>query len=148
MKKIFVCSPYHPIAESEAEKKAELEENIYRAKMACRLISACGLMPLAPHLYFTTILDDDQKAERERGIQMGLEWLNEATEVWVFGNQVTKGMTLEIKRAQELSKPVRNMPEPTKLLGMLIKTIAEKYGLRDCKNGAQPDAAESEDNNG
>lgn len=86
MKKIFVCSPYHPIAESEAGKKAELEENIYRAKMACRLISACGLMPLAPHLYFTAILDDDQKAERERGIQMGLEWLNEATEVWVFGN--------------------------------------------------------------
>ena len=71
MKKIFVCSPYQPVSESEAGKKAELEENIYRAKMACRLIAVCGLMPLAPHLYFTAILDDDQKAERERGIQMG-----------------------------------------------------------------------------
>ena len=79
---------------------------------------------------------------------MGLEWLNEATEVWVFGNRITKGMTLEIERAQELSKPVRNLPEPTKLLGMLIKTIAEKYGLDDYKNEAQPDAAESEEHNG
>lgn len=103
---------------------------------------------MAPHLYFTAILDDDQKEERERGIQMGLAWLEEATEVWVFGDRITKGMALEIERAKELSKPVRNMPEPTKLLGMLIKTIAEKYGLNDCKNEAQPDAAESEDNNG
>ena len=148
MKKIFVCSPYQPVSESEAGKKAELEENIYRAKMACRLIAACGLMPLATHLYFTAILDDDQKAERERGIQMGLSWLEEAAEVWVFGNRITKGMALEIERAQELSKPVRNMPEPTKLLGMLIKSIAEKYGLSDCKNEEQPDAAESEEDNG
>lgn len=77
---------------------------------------------------------------------MGLEWLNEATEVWVFGSRITKGMTLEIERAQELSEPIRNMPEPTKLLGMLIKTIAEKYGLNDDGNKAQQDAAESEDN--
>lgn len=148
MKKIFVCSPYQPVSESEAGKKAELEENIYRAKMACRLIAVCGLMPLAPHLYFTAILDDDQKAERERGIQMGLSWLEEAAEVWVFGNRITKGMTLEIERAQELSKPIRNMPEPTKLLGMLIKSIAEKYSLSDCKNEEQPDAAESEEDYG
>lgn len=49
---------------------------------------------------------------------------------------------------QLLSKPVRNMPEPTKLLGMLIKSIAEKYGLSDCKNEEQPDAAESEEDYG
>lgn len=47
-----------------------------------------------------------------------------------------------------MSKPIRNMPEPTKLLGMLIKSIAEKYGLSDCKNEEQPDAAESEEDYG
>ena len=72
MKKIFVCSPYHPVSESEAGKKAELEENIYRAKMACRLISACGLMPLAPHLYFTAILDDDQRQNESVAFRWGL----------------------------------------------------------------------------
>lgn len=31
-KKIFVCSPYRPLSESEESRKAELEFNIHRAK--------------------------------------------------------------------------------------------------------------------
>lgn len=122
-KKIFVCSPYRPLAETEESRKAELESNLHRAKTACRILTTLGFMPLAPHLYFTTFLEDEVKRERENGIRLGLQWLEEADEVWVFGDTISEGMAVEIARAKELDKPVRNLPEPSRMVELLIKGI-------------------------
>ena len=99
-KKIFVCSPYRPLAETEESRKVELESNIHRAKTACRILTTLGFMPLAPHIYFTTFLKDEEKRERENGIRLGLQWLEEADEVWVFGDTISEGMAVEIARAR------------------------------------------------
>lgn len=72
-KKIFVCSPYRPLAETEESRKVELESNLHRAKTACRILTTLGFMPLAPHLYFTTFLKDEEKRERENGIRLVLK---------------------------------------------------------------------------
>ena len=140
-KKIFVCSPYRPLAETEESRKVELESNIHRAKTACRILTTLGFMPLAPHLYFTTFLEDEVKRERENGIRLGLQWLEEADEVWVFGDAISEGMAVEIARAKELDKPVRNLPEPRRMVELLIKGISAGYK-------GQHKAAESESNNG
>ena len=140
-KKIFVCSPYRPLAETEESRKVELESNIHRAKTACRILTTLGFMPLAPHLYFTTFLEDGVKRERENGIRLGLQWLEEADEVWVFGDTISEGMGVEIARAKELAKPVRNLPEPSRMVELLIKGISAGYK-------GQHNAAESESNNG
>ena len=140
-KKIFVCSPYRPLAETEESRKVELESNLHRAKTACRILTTLGFMPLAPHLYFTTFLKDEEKRERENGIRLGLQWLEEADELWVFGNTISEGMAVEIARAKELAKPVRNLPEPSRMVELLIKGISAGYK-------GQHKAAESESNNG
>lgn len=140
-KKIFVCSPYRPLAETEESQKVELESNLHRAKTACRILISLGFMPLAPHLYFTTFLEDEVKRERENGIRLGLQWLEEADEVWVFGDTISEGMAVEIARAKELNKPVRNLPEPSRMVELLIKGISAGYK-------GQQKAAESESNNG
>ena len=140
-KTIFVCSPYRPLSETEESRKAELESNIHRAKTACRILTTLGFMPLAPHLYFTTFLKDEEKREREDGIRLGLQWLEEADEVWVFGDTISEGMAVEIARAKELAKPVRNLPEPSRMVELLIKGISAGYK-------GQHKAAESESNNG
>ena len=140
-KTIFVCSPYRPLSETEESRKAELESNIHRAKTACRILTTLGFMPLAPHLYFTTFLKDEEKREREDGIRLGLQWLEEADEVWVFGDTISEGMAVEIARAKELAKPVRNLPEPSRMVELLIKGISAGYQ-------GQRNAAESESNNG
>ena len=67
-RKIFVCSPYRPTSQDEKCRKDELEANIRRAKMACRILSTLGFLPLAPHLYFTQFLKDEEKQERNTGI--------------------------------------------------------------------------------
>ena len=140
-KKIFVCSPYRPLAETEESRKVELESNLHRAKTACRILTTLGFMPLAPHLYFTTFLEDEVKRERENGIRLGLRWLEEADELWVFGDTISEGMAVEIARAKELAKPVRNLPEPSRMVELLIKGISAGYK-------GQHNAAESESNNG
>ena len=140
-KKIFVCSPYRPLAVTEESRKVELESNLHRAKTACRILTTLGFMPLAPHLYFTTFLEDGVKRERENGIRLGFQWLEEADEVWVFGDTISEGMAVEIARAKALDKPVRNLPEPSRMVELLIKGISAGYK-------GQHNAAESESNNG
>ena len=72
MKYVFICSPYRPVGE---DPETELRKNIDQAKRACRLAVSRGLIPLAPHLYFTQFLDDNDPQERKFGQQAGKEWM-------------------------------------------------------------------------
>ncbi len=51
-KKIYVCSLYRPISESEESRKTELEANTQSARKARRILMIIGYLPLAPRLYF------------------------------------------------------------------------------------------------
>ena len=87
------------------------------------------------------------------GAKLGMHWLEEADELWVFGNTISEGMATEIEKAHELNKPVRNLPEPGRVVELLLKSISEQYHvpLDDMKaenSNGQQEAAESEENNG
>ena len=81
-KKVYVCSPFRPMAASVADKAEEQRSNIERALKACRILAMMGIQPLAPHLYFTQFLKDEDAQERATGIRFGMEWLEAADEVW------------------------------------------------------------------
>lgn len=66
-----------------------------------------GMLPLAPHLYFTQILDDDQPDDRRMGMAMGREWLDEADEMWLVGSKVTEGMRQELEYARMRNIPIK-----------------------------------------
>lgn len=61
---VFVCSPYRPQSKDPVIAKDQLASNVDRAKMACQLLVKLGYLPLAPHLYFTSFLDDSVAKER------------------------------------------------------------------------------------
>ena len=108
-----------------------------------------GVLPLAPHLYFTQFLKDEDAQERATGIRFGMEWLEAADEVWVFGETISEGMAAEIKRAHELKKPVCNLPEPGRMVALLLKRLSEQYHIpMEDKTKEQQEAAESEEDNG
>ena len=67
-------------------------------------------MPIASHLLYPQILDDNKPAERELGLSFGLALLQMCDEVWVFG-KVTKGMAGEIEEAKRLKKQIRYFEE-------------------------------------
>lgn len=104
---VFICSPYRPVSFCPEELEAELAENVHFAKIACRMALDEGYVPMAPHLYFTQFLNDSEEDERETGIAMGLAWLEDCAEVWVFGDRITSGMAREIACANDIGIPIK-----------------------------------------
>lgn len=73
-----------------------------------------GNLPIAPHLYFTQFLGEDNK-ERDLGILMGLELMELCDEVWVFGETISEGMRREIEYAKLIHKPIYFMGKTFRL---------------------------------
>ncbi|HHW91071.1 MAG TPA: DUF3310 domain-containing protein [Firmicutes bacterium] len=94
---IYVCSPF----------RGEVEQNIKRAIGYCRYIYSQGGIPLAPHIIFTTFLDDEIAEERKTGMEMGLELLSKCDELWAFGDRLSEGMEKEIAEAERLGLRVK-----------------------------------------
>lgn len=93
IQKIYICSPL---------------SNINKAKEYCKFVVAkMKAMPVCPHIYFAQFLDDNNKLEREIGIDFGLRLLPECDRVIVFDNNgISKGMKKEIELANRLNIPV------------------------------------------
>lgn len=97
---VFICSPY----------AGETEKNIVKACEYCKFAVSENRIPYAPHLLFPQFLDENDPAQRELGIRMGLVFLQKCREVWVFGT-VTAGMRMEINLAQRCHIPIRYFNE-------------------------------------
>ena len=98
MKKIFISSPL----------AGDYENNIKNAQKYCREALFQGYIPLAPHVYYTSFLEENNEIERQLGMDMGLRWLAECDEMWVFNqNGISKGMQVEIDMATQLNIPIK-----------------------------------------
>ena len=107
LKKVFVCSPFRGIGDTEEAAKENYRHNISMAKAVCRYISNKGAVPYCPHLYFPRFLLDSEPDEREMGMLMGQTWLAQCSELWVIGRRITEGMAREIAKAEEWGIPVK-----------------------------------------
>ena len=94
---VYICSPL----------KGDVQKNIAKANYYARFAYEKGCIPLAPHTVFTQFLNDDNPKERERGKAMGLKLLDICAELWVFGDHISKGMSIEIEKARRKSQPIR-----------------------------------------
>ena len=97
MKLVFICSPY----------RGEVETNTSRARRYCYFAHTQGVAPVAPHLHNPQFLDENLPDERKAGIDIGMEYLRRADELWCFGDRLSEGMELELQAAQQMKLPVR-----------------------------------------
>ena len=96
IKKIYVASKY----------AGDVDVNTNAAIGYCRYVIDQGFMPIASHLIYPQISDDDNPSERNLGLRFGLALLSVCDEVWVFG-EVSSGVAKEIEVAKRLEKPLR-----------------------------------------
>lgn len=89
MKMTYICSPC----------RGDYEKNIIKAQEYCREALLEGLLPIAPHVYFTQFVDDEKPEERERGLLCGLQLLRYCQLIRVYGCRVSAGMYNEIQLA-------------------------------------------------
>ena len=98
--RVYICSPYR----GDPQKNAEL------ARAFCRSIVKRfpRSIPIAPHIYFTQFLSDDDPAQRDAGLAMGRAILATCQVVLIFGSNVSEGMRAELQEAARLGIPVFN----------------------------------------
>lgn len=107
-KMIYVSSPYRSYADNEGRRKLQVARNIGVAKTACERVARLGAIPIAPHLYFTQFLNDEDSEDRVLGMKLGLDVLESCDELWlVTDSLISTGMMAELEKAVELDLPVR-----------------------------------------
>jgi hypothetical protein len=82
-----------------------VEENVKYAKEAMRDSLSRGECPIASHLLYTQggILDDNDSAQRQLGIDAGHEWLRVCEAIVIYQDLgISNGMQAAIMKAQEL----------------------------------------------
>lgn len=99
-RKIYVASRY----------AGDVDANVAAAVTYCRHVVDEGYMPVASHLLYPQILNDNNPEERELGLLFGLSLLAVCDEVWVFGT-VSSGVAQEIEEAKRLKKQIRYFEE-------------------------------------
>ena len=99
---VYICSPF----------SGDVEKNMEDARKYCRYAVDLGYIPIAPHLLFPQFMKE--ATERDLAIFMDLVLLGKCAQVWVFGDSITEGMSIEIKRARFRQMKIRRF---TKELG-------------------------------
>lgn len=94
---VYVCSPL----------SGDMERNAENARRYCRFAVDSGCIPLAPHLYFPQFMDDGSGAERNLDLFMDIVLLSKCSELWVFGERISPGMSIEIEKAKRKGQPIR-----------------------------------------
>ena len=107
MKKVFICSPFRGVGNTEEEVQRNRMSNISLAKGMCRYALGKDAIPYCLHLFFPRFLKDSDPKEREMGMLLGLTWLAHCDELWVIGRRISKGMEREIAKAKEWGIPVK-----------------------------------------
>ena len=95
--KVYIVSKY----------AGDIEANTAAAVRYCRFAIEQGYMPIASHLLYPQILNDNDPDERELGLMFGIALLAKCNEVWCFGDEKSAGMLQEIKIALKLKKRLR-----------------------------------------
>lgn len=94
---VYICSPF----------AGDVDGNREKAKNYCRFAVDAGYIPIAPHIYFPQFMNDGKPAERDLALFMDIVLLSKCAELWVFGDTVSKGMSIEIEKAKRKGQPIR-----------------------------------------
>ena len=101
---VYVCSPF----------SGDVEVNIENARRYSRFAVDSGCIPITPHLFFPQFMRDDDPKERNLAIFMDIVLLTKCAELWVFGERISTGMSLEIEKAKRRGMPIRYFTDSCK----------------------------------
>lgn len=93
----YVCSPY----------RGDTEYNVRYARELCRHAIDAGYVPIAPHLMYPGILDDDNADERQQAMQLNSAILHRCDVLVLGRSPITEGMAYELSA---FNKKIRVFP--------------------------------------
>lgn len=126
MKLVYICSPF----------RGDTEVNTKRATQYCAYAAGCGVIPIAPHVAWNGIFDDEVPEKHETALKLGIELLKRCDEVWVMGNEITQGMQGEINEAHRLHKATIYVLDEQVTKDIKIRQEHTTLTLEDCISGS------------
>lgn len=98
---VYICSPF----------SGSISANMSKARSYCRFAVESGFIPIAPHLLFPQFMNDSDPQERNIAMFMDIMLLTKCSELWVFGDRISKGMNVEVAKAKRNQIPIRHFTE-------------------------------------
>ena len=98
---VYICSPL----------AGDMLKNQENACTYCRFAVEAGCVPIAPHIYFTQFMNDNDRRERDLALFLDIVLLSKCAELWVFGEKITSGMSIEIEKAKRKGQLIRYFTE-------------------------------------
>lgn len=98
---VYICSPF----------SGSISANMSKARSYCRFAVESGFIPIAPHLLFPQFMNDSDPQERNIAMFMDIVLLTKCSELWVFGDRISKGMSIEIAKAKQNQMSIRHFTE-------------------------------------
>lgn len=92
---VYICSPF----------SRDVTGNTEKARRYSRYAVNQGVIPIAPHLLFPQFMEEE--TERELAMFMDIAILSKCKELWVFGDEHSKGMETEIAYAEKKNMTIR-----------------------------------------
>ena len=92
---VYICSIY----------LGDITANFDDAKRYSRFAVEQGVIPIALHLLFPLFMDE--KTERDIAMYMNEVLISRVDELWVFCNELSSSMKVEVEVAKKLKKPIQ-----------------------------------------
>lgn len=102
-----IAKTYRPLVYIASPFAGDMEYNIRKARGYCKFAVSMGCIPIAPHLHYPQFMDDGDKEQRELGLFFALVLLGKCDELWVFGDKISVGMSVEIAKARKRGLPIK-----------------------------------------
>lgn len=107
MKKIFICSPFRGAdccPNRYLHGSQIITGHIEIARLLCKTIVTDKILPIAPHIYLTQFLDDNNPIQRQVGCNHSLALLKECSGMIIYQGccGLSVGMQGETKEAEKL----------------------------------------------
>ena len=98
---VYVCSPY------SAKEKFIFDGQLKWTIKISRELVLSRVAIIVPHLYLTQVLSDEDKKERELGLESAKILIEKCDAMFVsVSKHISEGMEGEIDRAEELDVPI------------------------------------------
>ncbi|MBE6906107.1 MAG: DUF4406 domain-containing protein [Ruminococcaceae bacterium] len=91
--------------------RGDVEQNIQNAMRYCEKAIEDGYIPLAPHVMYQGLFNDEIPEQRKTALDIGLQTLEKCSQMWVCGDRISEGMRGEINLAKLKGIPVEEKPE-------------------------------------
>ena len=99
---VYICSPY----------RGDTEKNTEKARKYSRFAVESKAIPMTPHLLYPQFMDDSNPEKRYLATHIiNYVLIGKCQELWVFGEDISEGMTREIALAEKRKMKIRYFTE-------------------------------------